>query len=419
LYQFNKSLFEILNADDDTVIMLEGQIEDIDIVSQIGTETTIQCKYHEDKKFQMSSVIKPILEMFSHFAKSKVTNRRMKYILYAHFDENVDNISQIDFKQSLMATKEKETLLRYFPSVFNINDESILILSTKKRKSDNDKKAIVQYFIDNKSSLSYKADLTDFFNCFEYRKAEKYDDLKQNVISLFQEDNTTSENFCYSNAFAKIAELSSLANPELRKISKNELLNWLANKKTILLNKWIFEISDKKKILKTKKDSLTYMFSANRDIRVFVFSKSFLDNNENSIIPFIREYIGKYNKKPLQTLPIFVVDADIEILQNIVMELYEYQILINTGNVIGNNFVEDDFVNNTSCSHNILAKITLKNNINCETLQKCKTAYLFYIGNEINPIMGQGFETEVLGISTIAELKYLTGICKTLTEVTK
>lgn len=50
LYQFNKSIFEILSADDEASITLEGVIEDIDIQLPNAT-STIQCKYHEDAKF--------------------------------------------------------------------------------------------------------------------------------------------------------------------------------------------------------------------------------------------------------------------------------------------------------------------------------------------------------------------------------
>lgn len=53
LYQFNKSILEILKAENNASIVLEGVIEDIDINCPSGTTTT-QCKYHEDKKFQLS-----------------------------------------------------------------------------------------------------------------------------------------------------------------------------------------------------------------------------------------------------------------------------------------------------------------------------------------------------------------------------
>lgn len=43
LYQFNKSIYEILQSKDDEIVTLEGVIEDIDIQSPTSL-TTIQCK---------------------------------------------------------------------------------------------------------------------------------------------------------------------------------------------------------------------------------------------------------------------------------------------------------------------------------------------------------------------------------------
>lgn len=72
LYQFNKSILEILCMSDDAILILEGIIEDIDILSPTGT-TTIQCKYHEDRKFRMSSVAVPIIEMLCNYYETFYT----------------------------------------------------------------------------------------------------------------------------------------------------------------------------------------------------------------------------------------------------------------------------------------------------------------------------------------------------------
>ena len=39
VYQFDKSLIEILTSNENETIILEGQIEDIDIISDAGVET--------------------------------------------------------------------------------------------------------------------------------------------------------------------------------------------------------------------------------------------------------------------------------------------------------------------------------------------------------------------------------------------
>ena len=412
-------MLEVLTADDDTVVMLEGRIEDIDILSPTGVEKTIQCKYHEEQKFQMSSVVKPILEMLCHFIECQAIGREMKYILYAYFQNNVDSINQSDFNDFLLKTSDEEVLVKYFPRVFKIDDDSILELSMKPKKSKNDKQKIREYFLSLKSPLFYRVELPDFFKCFEYCKAVKYDELTQAVIEHLNLDaeSVTVENLYYPNALTKISELSMLSDSELRKICKRDLWVWLNNQKTLLINKWIFEIQDRKKVLKTKKDYLSSMFSGNTDVRAFVFSKTFLANNANAINQFIREYISKYySKKKLQNPPIFVLESDIQFLHKIVMELHKYQINVNCGTVVGYEFIEDSFINNTCCSNDLSAKITLTENMNNNIFQKCNINYLFYIGNQLNPIIDSGFGTEILGISTMSELKYLIGTNKILLE---
>jgi hypothetical protein len=49
LYQFNKTLLEITQTEDDETITVEGLVEDIDIYHTDGTLKAIQCKYHESK----------------------------------------------------------------------------------------------------------------------------------------------------------------------------------------------------------------------------------------------------------------------------------------------------------------------------------------------------------------------------------
>jgi len=58
LYQFNKTLLEILNSADDTELTVEGVIEDIDVKSPSGVKA-IQCKYHETQQdFNLSNYLK-------------------------------------------------------------------------------------------------------------------------------------------------------------------------------------------------------------------------------------------------------------------------------------------------------------------------------------------------------------------------
>ncbi len=419
LYQFDKSLFEILISNENETITLEGQIEDIDIISDAGIET-IQCKYHEKQDYSMSSVAEPILEMFCHFATHQaIGQKNTKYILYAYFQNNIETIEQVDFHDFLMDTKNQDILVKYFPRIFMIDDSTILELANKGRKTYNDKNKIKDYFISNKSALLYKVPLENFFECFVYRKAEKHEMLKQKIIAELSRnvDYTTATELYYPNAFARIAAMSSLPNSEHRKISKSNLWLWLTEQKTMLVNKWIFGIRDKKVVLKSKKSYLSAMFSRNSDVRTFIFSNSFFAKNKDSFAKFIIEYLSKYyTKRKLQKPPIFIFEInDTTMMNEIIKSLFDYQITVNNG-IVGGQFVESSFINNTNCPNDFSARIALAEQVGQDIFRKCNTNYLFYIGNQAEPIVDTCFTTEVIGIATMSELKYIVGLSKTFEE---
>ena len=419
LYQFDKSLFEILISNDNETITLEGQIEDIDIISDAGIET-IQCKYHEKQDYSMSNVAEPMLEMFCHFVTHQAIGKKnTKYILYAYFQNNIETIDQADFHDFLIDTKNQDILVKYFPRIFMINNSTILELANKGRKTHDDKKKIKDYFISNKSALLYKVPLENFFEFFVYRKAEKHEILKQKIIAELSKnvDSTTATELYYPNAFARIAEMSSLPNSEHREISKSNLWHWLNEQKTMLLNKWIFGIRDKKVVLKSKKAYLSPMFSGNSDVRVFIFSNAFFAKNKAYFTKFIIEYLSKYyTKRKLQKPPIFIFETnDTTVMNEIIKNLFDYQITVNNG-IVGGQFVESSFINSTNCSNNFSARIALAEYIRQDIFRNCNTNYLFYIGNQVEPIIDTCFATEVMGIATMSELKYLVGLAKTFEE---
>src|ERR1035437_9579008 len=83
LYQFNKTLIEILTSEDDSIITVEGIVEDVEIVTPAAM-TAIQCKYHEaSETFKPSGIFKPLLQMMGHFHANAGAN--IRYILFAHY----------------------------------------------------------------------------------------------------------------------------------------------------------------------------------------------------------------------------------------------------------------------------------------------------------------------------------------------
>jgi len=83
LFQFNKTLLEILSISEGGSVTVEGIIEDVDICTPSG-KTAIQCKYHETQSiFSLSLLYKPLLQMMVHFKENRDSN--VSYILYGYF----------------------------------------------------------------------------------------------------------------------------------------------------------------------------------------------------------------------------------------------------------------------------------------------------------------------------------------------
>ena len=415
LYQFNKSILEILRADDEASITLEGVIEDIDI--QLPNITsTIQCKYHEDTKFTMSSIAAPVLEMVCHYNECVALGKSTQYILYAHYGENVEEIDTDIFEKYIATTSSMELQLSYFHKIYTISDALILELANKPKKSKGDKAKILNYYSLNRSSLKLCFEWRKFWDCFKYVPAEAFEELTQKVIEKLceQTDRKTAEDLYYPNAFSMVANIS--AKPEIRErtIDKKTFLEELKSKESVLITKWMLVGLDKKKILQAKKQHLINQFSLNTAIRAFVFSEQFHSVNEAEIIPFIQEYIAKYyKKKTLQRPPLFIFEKGSDIIQKVILGLHKYQKSVNSG-FVGNAFMPDSFINNTDCSAEFVCKIASLQNISVGILESCNVNQLYIIGNVETELSSSKYYVEQIEVEKINDLRYLVNLNRKL-----
>ena len=415
-YQFNKSILEILKAGEADEIVLEGVIEDIDIQSPTSI-TTIQCKYHEDKKYQISNVAAPLLEMLCHYCECAYLGKSVSYILYAYYADNVDSVDMADFVKFLESTTDKDILSKYFHRIYTISNPVILAIANKVKKSSAEKEQLLNHYKTNRKSLSLRVNIKDFWDNFTYVKAEQFDELQAKVIQELEEiaDHDTATSLFYPNAFSHIAFLSSKVDSSDRTITKREFIDFLQNQKSVLLNRWTIGALDREQLLKSKKAYLSTAFASNPDVRAFVFSDTFLDGVGNNIIAFIHEYLNKYFKKrKLQKPPIFIFGSrNSTLMQNSLLELYKYQQSVNTGS-IGTAFLEDSFINNTNCASDFSCKMTLLENISVDILEKCNVNQLYVIGGIDTPLDSPNYYVEELDITDVGSLRYLVGLTKTL-----
>jgi hypothetical protein len=111
LYQFDKSILEVLKASDGSAVVLEGY-EDVDLRNP-GAIVAIQCKYHEAGKFALKGIRDPLRAMLKTFDEG----HEFQYRLYGHYGKQEEEIpKQLTLEELKMAlTKEgREGTVRYY-----------------------------------------------------------------------------------------------------------------------------------------------------------------------------------------------------------------------------------------------------------------------------------------------------------------
>lgn len=179
-YQFNKSILEILKADSNTNIMLEGYIEDIDVFTKDGI-TAIQCKYYDaNEKITTSTLTKPILDMIMSFLEDDNIN----YELYIHYN-GVIKESTVEFNlemlENILKTKNKNYIKKYFPLIYNFEQEEIITIFEKKELTDEDVETIHNYLESIKED-KIKFYKEKFINSIKIISALSNDELIDKIV---------------------------------------------------------------------------------------------------------------------------------------------------------------------------------------------------------------------------------------------
>ncbi|PHC48200.1 ATP-binding protein [Bacillus toyonensis] len=197
LYQFDKTVIELIKQENDsTVICVEG-IEDIDIEDLNELDNiSIQVKYYAKSTYKTSEIKEPIQQMFKHF-KEVVRNdfKRQNYYLYAHFKENTEKLN-LDDNKNLISQGEKSAL-------DFLKDD---ILTTRNIKGE----IVTQLYIDSGVEMS-EEDLQDFIRLLKVDLEATDIHIQYNeVLRLLNEkienckDLEEAENYYYNNALKVI-----------------------------------------------------------------------------------------------------------------------------------------------------------------------------------------------------------------------
>jgi hypothetical protein len=419
IYQFNKTLEQVLSEPNGTEITVEGIIEDIDVVSA-GFTKAIQCKYHETKeKYKSSDISKPILQMLVHYANNK--DKDIQYILYAHFSgetEGEKTISKSDI-ETILKSKDK-SYLNYISALKPPKLQAIKDLLLKHKKSAEEIKTIITYY-GTATDLELQIDLDRFLKPekFKFIIGKSFDalilDTKQLLEAKSDFTKVDIEELFYPNAIQKIANKSILHNADDRKINNTNFITELEKNKKTAITRWTRELLTYSKLLAKRRNQLKLNLQANHRLRYFLFNESNIKDFENKIVKFISDYIGKYHYKIKlhSKTPIFCIKTDNQnLIPQIESRLYQKGLKYQNG-LKGNDFFQGEFLREptiitTKTWREYQLRICNYNIDSAKAINSKKSDDLFIIGKEdFKEIDTQDINVEFLEVSNLKELQYL------------
>lgn len=308
LYQFNKTALEILGAQDDATVTVEGIIEDIEVATPT-TLTAVQCKYHEaSTSFTASAVYKPLLQMLKHFSDNQLSS--IRYILFVHCPGVGTSAPAIDKAVLEAALKSKD-------------------------------KALAKHV----EAVPPKVDLDVFLGRFTIEFGPCYDEIVKHVGEELEANGMPSdevETLAYPNAIHKIASLSVKHNVAERQITKKDFLsNLMAIRKTAI-SRWTLALKTRKKLLQERRKQLKIHLDKNSRLRYFVINPN-IEGYDSEIVIFVSDYIEKYHYKSAHiNTPVLCLHADQNKIQEIQRRLYLKGIVATDG-YVGGQFEESFF----------------------------------------------------------------------------
>jgi len=409
-YQFNKSILEILKADDDkTKVMLEGTIEDLDIFLPDKT-IAVQCKYYESTENLTPGVLaKPIFDMLLSYLQ----DNNLNYRLYIHYKNSLiekrEEFNSIIFAE-ILKTKNKTYIKKYFPFIYNFSSNINEFFC--KRELESKDIEIIHKYIKEQGNKILKINIDDFINKIEIFSAPSYDSLFNEIIQKIISDGHNEDdaiNLFYPNFFHKVAAISANEDEKERIIECSAFKNEVYELKELLSTKWLKSLYSLEKYKKVIKNNLRIRLQNNSSVRVIYLDISKYSNSE--VASFIVDYIVKYNNKPkLNKCPIFIIeDKNYDNFSEIQTILYNnYKVSFENGDV-ARKFNLDKFINGNNCS----LKICLRCKEIDDYLITSIPNDLFVIGDiDVNELENTGVvcsKIQGLNMSDVKEVFYLGG----------
>jgi len=214
LYQFDKSILEILKAADASTVVLEGY-EDVDLRSPDAI-VAIQCKYHEAATFTLRKIRDPLLAMLESFKKG----HQLEYRLYGHYGQQTQEIP-----------------------------ETLTLSELKDALTKEGKKGTVRYYecFDDQT-------LTDFLDTFEIIAGPSRDSQREEVLVALHDvlggSDGDASDLHYPNAISMVLDIAAKPAEADRTVERAAFIEAL-DKRKALFTRWHREFLGAERYLKS------------------------------------------------------------------------------------------------------------------------------------------------------------------------
>ncbi len=311
IYQFLRYMDELLAADEGHKVVIEGAVEDIDVISPTW-QKAVQCKYHEGAgtdNYTLGKIYKPLLLMMEHFSQNQTPSVPIHYHLYC-----------------------------YFPGQSGTNTLTSADLDVAKGTTDKTLKKIAARIkaFDNKDFL---ARLTMTFG-LPFKEMEQIVQKKL-IAAGFHADDVKA--IIYPAAFQKVADTSINSDIADRTLERTSFIDGLKTIKSVTLTRWTRELATQKEIFKRLRDNIGDVMAANSARRHFYINPVGIEDFEINFPPFVKRFIERYAFKLLHKhAPAFIIEAKPDMVDGLAEKLYSMKVRAHNGRV-GVNFKPDLF----------------------------------------------------------------------------
>ncbi|MBZ9648137.1 hypothetical protein K9B33_11310 [Sphingobium sp. 3R8] len=300
LYQFLRYLSEILAADKDTKVTIEGAIEDIDVAAP-GFTTAVQCKYHEAAdKFTLSKIYKPILLMLEHFSQNTAATPEIRYRLFCHFPDQSGSRSLTKTELEAVLATGSEPMQKIIKRIAKGVDHDV------------------------------------FLARFTIEFGQTTDDLQKSVLDTLRSKGFTAEDvdaIIFPNAIQRIVDTATQSAIADRTVDPAAFIEALRDVRRLTFTRWTRALASRAQIARRLREDLAPSLQHNVRRRTFVIDPTAIEKFDEAIVGFVKAFVERYCCKYLHEYPpLFLITGSYDVA-GLATRLHDAGLSVATGMV--------------------------------------------------------------------------------------